>query len=534
MILYVGRPTDLNKGIEVFFQAIKRLYRINTSFITWIIGGNEKETLLLKSWIKKDNVLNEIHLSGKLVLWGRIVNDALAEFYSRASVCVMPSFNETFGMVAVESMLCGCPVIASNTGGLKNVIKNGHSGFLVESGNDIVISIYLLLILNNRDLSDWLSENSINWAKMNFSREATFSIYPLIYANCQVPNSSSKLTLNEDFNRIKLIIKEKLDGYNNFENISTSQHLVCANTHFIIKEFKEKMCSQSYLIPKISANKIIHIADELFNRCVFFAEFNNAPRILHKCTKQNILIYEKLIAVNIDIGIKEISTLISAIKEFGHKYKITHLSSIKNKIKELYKSDELNTYNNYLKVGNKLNKSLTDGIESNHRIHPQLDIKFMFELYIKPKNLFPDNYRIELVKICKELMSIEFLMDEIWLAHGEINNDHLFMKDSNLCLIDYETARYAFGELDNATWILNTHVWIDNDFDIDEIIDISNSLVKSNASFQLLLLWEVSEIIYRIIRIHAYEHLHFNRIPKYLNFIKKISLLITNDLNFIK
>jgi D-inositol-3-phosphate glycosyltransferase len=65
--------------------------------------------------------------------------EELVNWYRAATVCVVPSYSESFGLVAIEAQACGTPVIAANVGGLPTAINNGKSGVLV----------------NGHDASDW-------------------------------------------------------------------------------------------------------------------------------------------------------------------------------------------------------------------------------------------------------------------------------------------------------------------------------------------------------------------------------------------
>ena len=63
----------------------------------------------------------------------------LADYYSAADITVMPSYHESFGLVALESMACGTPVIAGDVGGLNRIIQHGKTGYLLKG--DVTLSL---------------------------------------------------------------------------------------------------------------------------------------------------------------------------------------------------------------------------------------------------------------------------------------------------------------------------------------------------------------------------------------------------------
>lgn len=78
--------------------------------------------------------------------------ERLPYFYAAAEICVLPSRYESFGMVALEAMACGRPVIASQVGGLPAFIQDSLTGFLVPRGNETVVAEKIRTLLNHASL----------------------------------------------------------------------------------------------------------------------------------------------------------------------------------------------------------------------------------------------------------------------------------------------------------------------------------------------------------------------------------------------
>jgi D-inositol-3-phosphate glycosyltransferase len=74
---------------------------------------------------------------------------ALPYFYAAADICVVPSFYESFGMVAIEAMACGRPVVASRAGGLQFTVREAQTGLLVPPGDSVALADALEHLLGN-------------------------------------------------------------------------------------------------------------------------------------------------------------------------------------------------------------------------------------------------------------------------------------------------------------------------------------------------------------------------------------------------
>lgn len=96
----------------------------------------------------------------------------LADLYRAADVTVVPSYNESFGLVAIESQACGTPVIAADVGGLRTTVRHGESGLLIPQHNPYDYSAALESLLDDRDRLAVMSQAAIAHAE-RFSWDRT-------------------------------------------------------------------------------------------------------------------------------------------------------------------------------------------------------------------------------------------------------------------------------------------------------------------------------------------------------------------------
>jgi D-inositol-3-phosphate glycosyltransferase len=124
IVLFVGRIEPL-KGIDVAVRAVAQL---PTPARLLVVGGDGQDAG------RKDALLelaSEFGVAGRVTFLDAIPHADLPLYYNAADVCVVPSYYESFGLVALEAMSCGLPVVASRVGGLKETVIDGHTGYLV-------------------------------------------------------------------------------------------------------------------------------------------------------------------------------------------------------------------------------------------------------------------------------------------------------------------------------------------------------------------------------------------------------------------
>lgn len=175
VVLFVGR-FDKNKGLEVLLRSIPLLLssypRLQDDVEFWIIGGDPKEVPLEEASPEKRelvSLLDNLGVRPKVKFLGPKEHKELPLYYNAAEVCVVPSFYESFGLVAVEAMACGCPVIASNVGGLKYTVMDGTTGFLVPPKNSEALAETIGKVFQDNTLCKRLSRNAVNIIPKKFS-----------------------------------------------------------------------------------------------------------------------------------------------------------------------------------------------------------------------------------------------------------------------------------------------------------------------------------------------------------------------------
>jgi len=163
IILFVGRIDPL-KGIDKLIQAISYLQNIQGLKLV-IIGGGEDSQPEIEQLQKLSCDLN---ISDSVTFPGLIKHEQLPYFYSAADACVVPSYYESCGMVALESLACGTPVVATNVGNLKSVIRQGETGYVVTDNAPHHLADKIALLLSSPD-TDTESARSIRASVSRFS-----------------------------------------------------------------------------------------------------------------------------------------------------------------------------------------------------------------------------------------------------------------------------------------------------------------------------------------------------------------------------
>lgn len=125
VLLFAGR-LDPFKGPDLFLRAAALMQEdAQVVLVGGALVGGDKELQQLETLASELEIRERVHFLGARP------QEELPVLFSAATVTVVPSYHESFGLVAVESLACGTPVVATRAGGLTTVIRHGETGFLV-------------------------------------------------------------------------------------------------------------------------------------------------------------------------------------------------------------------------------------------------------------------------------------------------------------------------------------------------------------------------------------------------------------------
>jgi len=171
-ILFVGRISR-QKGIIHLIDSVKYLPK-------------DIKIVLCASSPDTQEVMEEMEQKikeYKNIIWinKMLQKEEVIELYSNAEVFVCPSVYEPFGIINLEAMACKTPVVASATGGIKEVVVNDETGFLVEPGNPLELANHINILLNNKELAVKFGINGRKRVEEMFSWESiakkTYEMY---------------------------------------------------------------------------------------------------------------------------------------------------------------------------------------------------------------------------------------------------------------------------------------------------------------------------------------------------------------------
>lgn len=162
------RPVKRVPDVVDIFDRVSRDIPARLLFV-----GEGPELSKVLCQVKERGLLDRVTFCGK--------QDDVAQLLSLSDLMLLPSEKESFGLVALEAMACGVPTIASNAGGIPELIAHGETGFLAEIGDTEQMALYAKRLLTDRGLYERFVEACLQRARFTFCNDLITRQYEEIY-----------------------------------------------------------------------------------------------------------------------------------------------------------------------------------------------------------------------------------------------------------------------------------------------------------------------------------------------------------------
>lgn len=164
LVLFVGRIT-YTKGLHILLESLRYLKK---KIHLVVIGPSDWDVKYFREILvrmENENKKGE----HKITYLGAQEQTNIIKWYQKASVFVLPSFGEAFAVVNLEALACGTPVIATNIGGIPEVIQHGKNGILIPPNNAIKLAEAIQYLLDNEDVRARFGREGRKFVVENFS-----------------------------------------------------------------------------------------------------------------------------------------------------------------------------------------------------------------------------------------------------------------------------------------------------------------------------------------------------------------------------
>ena len=138
-------------------QATYQLSKIRKDFLVRIVGP-EEETGITK---KIHDIAAKNSIEDLIVIGGEVIGKARAALYRSAEIFVLPSYRESFGIVLIEAMCHGIPIVTTNIPNVSEIVSEGEEGFLVNPGDASSLSARLNQLLDDDELRARMSKAGV-------------------------------------------------------------------------------------------------------------------------------------------------------------------------------------------------------------------------------------------------------------------------------------------------------------------------------------------------------------------------------------
>jgi glycosyltransferase involved in cell wall biosynthesis len=194
-ILYVGR-FDPRAGLDTLVQAFAQLSYGAAEPMQLLIVGSSSTPEARQEQTRIKALIEQVNITDAVIFVGSVGHDMLPLYYTAADVCAIPSYDEPFGLVAIEAMACGTPVVASAVGGLRFTVLPEETGLLVPPRDVTALAAGIDRIFSDEIWSQKIRKQATERVQQNFSWAATAAQLSDLYRRLLAQSLSGDLLVS--------------------------------------------------------------------------------------------------------------------------------------------------------------------------------------------------------------------------------------------------------------------------------------------------------------------------------------------------
>jgi hypothetical protein len=474
-ITYVGRVADSRKGLPIFLDALELLLSAELpAFRARIVGGAPAEAAFVEQTIGRLDACAESLRDGRLEVWSRVERAGLPELYSRSTVVCIPSLREQFGMVAVEAMMCGTPVVASRIGGLRDLIVHDLTGYLVDRLNPLALAAALAQFVRNPSLGRWMGRNALLWSANRFELEAVARRYVNLYdalrrgiepaANePQGPALLRQRMLESDRPTVEQLIGGRLTGWRDVSSSPTPSFVAeTEDGKYFVKFHQKRPRSITCMMRSECSAYSSFIPAERIKLARLLSAAPVAPRIVGADEDSGVLVQELLLDVQLATEQEAEARMLEASEQ------IRSLVTVQGAEAERFlhalecaatATGEQTAVSLVDEAAAELSSAVLKLKPCMPQCHPQIElVRIASYLEKNPWAVSPE-FGVRVRSLMSFLISERPLVRALpRLQHGSLKREHLMQRlDGTTAVCDLDNAGLYVGPHDIAHWFHEQH-----------------------------------------------------------------------------
>lgn len=467
IVSFVGRPLDPNKGLVTFFDALEVLLNLGNCprFSVWIVGGDSDECDRIKRLIAARPILCSQIRAGQLTVFGKVQRASLPEFYRRSHLVVMPSIREPFGLVAIEAMACGVPVVASRQGGPSDTVLGGLTGAKSEVDEPEALAAAILLYLRSITIRDVRGQLARQWAVSSFGKADAYGRMAHLYEATKVDDiAQPDWDLPDRFHATEVSCRisavETLLGQRvlTWGVVAARYHVVAkvttASGDFSLKVYRDRPSLASALLP-MGTGFPVRTAHDFVDNATYHAANPLVPKLVAVDRASGFAVHEWVKAEFHDPDGTELKSLIQAFAAYGDKTDRDEplLHNAYAALERFLTTKDDATLQRLDEAAAAFNGNCQRMSFGNRLLHSGVELQRILMCLGQKTWPLPGDIADRLRMVLNLLLvGPPDPLERPRLQHGDLKRRHMALEGRRSLVFDTEHSTFAMGELDLGTY----------------------------------------------------------------------------------